>query len=286
MVTAGRLPDNRPMRHVACLGPLGKVGWNRGPMIGNAILATVQGRGSVWLGPPAMIKNATLFLLLAGCIGVPYAMSNSGLSDNFQNLLGGPSAGAAGTPSDRLAQQATQTAASVSQTAERIAEKSVALLAGAEAATAAMPSAQPVTLEEAIRFDVTKNWVLGHWPRVSTQLSKLDLEGYRVPLITGTHEGALAGSLTYYFNKDQQLQRIIFMGNTGDTRPLVNLVTSKYGFTRNLTDDPGLYLYQVKQRRNKAESELRMRAAGVVESASPYERFTVALWIERPKNLQ
>ena len=45
-----------------------------------------------------MIKNATLMMLLAGCIGIPYAMSNSGLGDDFQNLLNRPKQ--AGTPAD------------------------------------------------------------------------------------------------------------------------------------------------------------------------------------------
>ena len=230
-----------------------------------------------------MIKNTSLLILLAGCVGIPYAMSNSGLADQFQSLLKTSGAQTSGSPAERLAESAADTASSVSAAAERITQQSAALLAGAQATSPLPAAGRPVSLQEALRFDITKNWVLGQWPRVSTQLSHLELEGYRVPLVTGTNEGALAGSLTYYFNKQQKLQRIIFMGNTGDTRPLVDLVTGQFGLTRNLTDDPGLYLYQVKRRRNKAESELRMRAAGVVQSVNPYERFTVALWLERPQ---
>ncbi len=59
-----------------------------------------------------------------------------------------------------------------------------------------------------LRFDVTVEWVMQRWPRVSTGLPYLQLQGYRVPLVTGTKVADLAGSLTYYFNARQQVQRI------------------------------------------------------------------------------
>lgn len=71
-------------------------------------------------------------------------------------------------------------------------------------------------LAEVFRFDVTTDWILRHWPRVSTGLAQLQLQGYRVPLVTGTGEADLAGSLTYYFNARQKVQRITFCGTTGD----------------------------------------------------------------------
>ena len=64
------------------------------------------------------------------------------------------------------------------------------------------------SLAEVLRFDVTVAWVMQRWPRVSTGLPYLQLQGYRVPLVTGTTVADLAGSLTYYFNAQQQVQRI------------------------------------------------------------------------------
>ena len=66
------------------------------------------------------------------------------------------------------------------------------------------------------------------WPQVATGLGQLQLQGYRVPLVSGTTEGDVAGSLTYYFNAQQQLQRIAFQGNTGDPRNLIVLLRSRY----------------------------------------------------------
>ena len=136
-------------------------------------------------------------------------------------------------------------------------------------------------LEEVFRFDISTAWVLGHWPRVSAGLAELDTQGYRVPLVTGTSEADLP-ALTYYFNPKQQVERITFQGATGDTRRLVALLTSRFGFHRETTDDPSLFLYQVKDSR-EVISELKIRPTRIVRNDAPHSRFEVALRIQRPK---
>lgn len=136
-------------------------------------------------------------------------------------------------------------------------------------------------LAEVFRWDMTTSWILGRWPRVSAALADVELQGYRVPLVTGTATDDLAGSLTYYFNKRQRLQRITFFGTTGDSRRLVALLATKFSFVRELHDDPSLFLYRVRSGR-KVTSELRIKPAGVVRADAPYSRFDVALFIERP----
>ena len=44
------------------------------------------------------------------------------------------------------------------------------------------------SLAEVLRLDVTVEWVLQRWPRVTTGLPQLQLQGYRVPLVTGTKD--------------------------------------------------------------------------------------------------
>ena len=72
-------------------------------------------------------------------------------------------------------------------------------------------------LDEVLSFDRSVEWVMQRWPRVSTGLTYLQLQGYRVPLVTGTGLSDVAGSLTYYFNAGQQVQRITLRGI--DRRP-------------------------------------------------------------------
>ncbi len=137
----------------------------------------------------------------------------------------------------------------------------------------------PQTLEEVLRFDITPTWIVEHWPRVSTGLSELDLQGYRVALVTGTGDSDLAGSLTYYFNKKKEVERIIFHGASGDPRRLVALVTSRYELKQQKSDDPALTLFQ-RTWFGKSVSELRIRPAAVVRSDTPHARYEIELAIQ------
>lgn len=138
-------------------------------------------------------------------------------------------------------------------------------------------------LAEVLRFDVSPGWVVARWPRVSTGLAQLQLQGYRVPLVTGTARDDLAGALTYYFNPRQEMQRLTFHGTTGDARKLVHLVTTRYGLARRLTNDPGMFLYERQAANGEAKSFLWIRPAAVVKANDPLGRLEVALLLERPE---
>jgi hypothetical protein len=149
--------------------------------------------------------------------------------------------------------------------------------------TASRGDAPLVPIEQALRWELTPAWVMSTWPRVTTHLAELDLQGYRMPLVTGTTETDIAGSLTYYFDPQQRLSRITFNGTTGDARRLVTFLSQSHHFLRHLAaDDPGLYLYQVEQDK-RALSELKIRAAPIVKAGSPYGRFEVSLDMRRPE---
>jgi len=136
-------------------------------------------------------------------------------------------------------------------------------------------------LDEVLRFDVTVEWVMQRWPRVSTGLPHLRLQGYRVPLVTGTSLSDLAGSLTYYFNARQQVERITLRGATGDPRALLQLLVGRHHFTRRLTNDPGLILYEAVNADNKQVGKLSIRSSAVVKADQPYNRFEIDLVMDR-----
>ena len=138
-------------------------------------------------------------------------------------------------------------------------------------------------LEEVLRFAVTVEWVMHRWPRVSTGLPQVQLQGYRVPLVTGTTAADVAGSLTYYFNAQQQVQRITLRGATGDPGRLVTLLSGRHHFARRLTNDPGLVLYETVDSSNHPAGSLKIRSAGVVKASQPYSRFEVDLLLDRPE---
>ena len=134
-------------------------------------------------------------------------------------------------------------------------------------------------LSEFLRFDVTPNWISQRWARVSTVRVEQGLEGLRVPLVTGTNLDDLAGSLTYYFDKEQRVRRITFYGHTGDDRKLVSAVTQQFGMRKKQTLGAGLYLARWN---GKPTSVLRIEHAPVVRSDMPHGRLEVTLELNRP----
>jgi len=141
------------------------------------------------------------------------------------------------------------------------------------------------SLAEVFRFDVTTAWVMGRWPRVTTGLSQLDLQGYRVPLVTGTREHDLAGALTYYFNRGQRVEKITFRGTTGDARPLVATMAQRHGLLRQPHADPAVHLYRT-QPGQQTNGQLQIRPARIVRRDLPHARFEVELELNRATALR
>jgi hypothetical protein len=136
------------------------------------------------------------------------------------------------------------------------------------------------SLGEVLRFDITKEWIYRHWPRKSTGLADLGLYGVRVPLVTGTKMTDLAGSLTYYFNAQGQVQHIAFLGRTADTTQLVQFLASTYKL-QPAAAPAGEQLFQVLYS-GRPQSELRTWPEAVLWSTSPHDSFVVELALERP----
>lgn len=97
------------------------------------------------------------------------------------------------------------------------------------------------SIEQAFRFDLTPHWVAGRWSRVSTVLGDSEQLGMRVAWVSGTREGDIAGSLTYYFDRHHQLQRITFTGLTADPRRLLATVVTAFGLKSQPTTDAAHY---------------------------------------------
>ncbi|PQO40963.1 DUF6690 family protein [Blastopirellula marina] len=130
-----------------------------------------------------------------------------------------------------------------------------------------------------INFDATPRWIMDTWPHVSTTLADLNLEGMRVPLVSGSRVDDIAGSLTYYFDKDKQLQRITFHGTTGDERRLVTMLTQYYKFESEPTVAGSLYMVKWN---GSPVSVLRVEPAAVVNQNLPHTRLKIDLEINRP----
>jgi hypothetical protein len=134
-------------------------------------------------------------------------------------------------------------------------------------------------LREVLRFDVQPRWVLSRWSRVST-VREDQFTALRVPLVTGLELDDIAGSLTYYFDEQQTLQRIVFHGSTGDERKLVSLVEEAYKFNAEPSLRAGVY---VARWNGNPTSAMIIDMAPVVHAETPHERLRVHLEINRPR---
>ena len=134
--------------------------------------------------------------------------------------------------------------------------------------------------EEIFRFDISPTWVRRRWKRVSTNPGDQGLHGLRVALVTGTNSWDLHGSLTYFFDANQRLQRITFRGWTGDESRLTNLLTQRYGFKTQPTHWAGFYL---AQRRRQATGALLMQHPTVIYTENPVQQVALVMEINNPQ---
>jgi hypothetical protein len=131
-----------------------------------------------------------------------------------------------------------------------------------------------------LQFNVTKDWVYRSFDRKSTGPTDLGLFAVRVPLVSGTQAASLAGSLTYYFNTQDQVEHISFRGRTGDPSRLVRFLMQNYQF-QPLPSQPGEHIYRVADG-GGVRSELRTRPEPVVATAASRGAHSVELELARP----
>lgn len=160
--------------------------------------------------------------------------------------------------------------------------------ASSAAAAAPLPAGIGVTslvggpigdLREVLRFDISPDWVTAQFARVTTVLAETELEGLRVPVVTGIGPSDLAGSITYYFDYSGKLQRVMLHGFTGDASRVVETMTQHYGLRAEPTLDAGVYM-----RRWNAQPVhfLRLTRAPIVYSDALHHKFTVYLELNQP----
>jgi hypothetical protein len=134
-------------------------------------------------------------------------------------------------------------------------------------------------LRDVLRFDITPAWVPQRFSRVSTVLAERNMDGLRVALVTGTQPHDLAGTLSYYFDKEQQLRRINVHALTGDPSQLVGLMLQYY----HLEPQPSLggHLYTARWN-NRVTSLMQISPAPVMYATALNSRYVVFLELNQP----
>ncbi len=135
------------------------------------------------------------------------------------------------------------------------------------------------SLGEVLRFDITAAWITQRFPRVSTVLADTQLDGLRVPLVTGTAPSDIAGTLTYYFDRYKRLQRITLHGVTGDPTRFIKELQQVYQMQQEPSLGGGLYLLTWNGR---PTSILHVTPAAVIYADAPYSRYNMLIELNQP----
>jgi hypothetical protein len=133
-------------------------------------------------------------------------------------------------------------------------------------------------IEQALRFDLTPQWVATHWPHVTTIVGDAEELGMRVAWVSGTRPDDVAGSLTYYFDKHHQLVRITFTGLTAEPRRLLAAVVGPYGLKSQPTTNAAHYL---SGEANDPTSEVIVNHLPVLVSSEAAPRAEISLVLGR-----
>ena len=135
-----------------------------------------------------------------------------------------------------------------------------------------------VSLEQLLSFEITQDWITSQWSRITTRLAELDLQGWRVPLARGSDPTDLAGSITYYFDKQRVVQRIVLHGYMANPAELVQLATTRYRMQPVPNNLAELYTSSLD---GKTVGAFRIRYAPVIRADVASRRCQILLELNR-----
>jgi hypothetical protein len=223
------------------------------------------------------IRHVAAAGVVASVVGGPYLATETEVGRN----LTGSVRQLVGSPSDRTSSGTSQVANAHYATEQlwdaKLGERSLENLVGESPQS--LVGGPVADFRDVLRFDITPDWVTRRYARVTTVLSELQLEGFRVPLVTGTRPDDIAGTVTYYFRHDGRLQRVSLHGFTGDPSRVIELMTQHYGMQPRPTLDTGVYTVEWNGR---PTSVLKITRAPVMYADATHHRHTVFLELNQP----
>ena len=137
-------------------------------------------------------------------------------------------------------------------------------------------------LEFWFRFDITPEWVEQNWDFVTACVGPMNLQGYRVSLVTGSSPDDLTGVLTFYFDNHKQLQQIQFQGTTGHLGRLTAMLRQQFHMSQRIVNDPSLTIFETPASFRGPKNIMEARAPMVIKSDQLYHRYEIYLQLNRP----
>ncbi len=232
-------------------------------------------------------KPLTALMLLAGAAGGPYVL--------FETEAGKQAKSVAETVLNVSATNSNSESAIQNSAWQVATDGSVVPSSGNVAAASGLANPQtgatgpgqlagfsaPVShqLRDTLRFEISPQWITSQFNRVSMVLADVNLDGMRVPLVTGTQPTDLAGTLTYYFDRYQRLQRLSLHAGTGDPSRIVAELQQLYELKQEPALGGGLYLITWN---GQPTSVMHVAPAPVISGGENYSRYTIFLELNLP----
>lgn len=141
----------------------------------------------------------------------------------------------------------------------------------------------PVGFEQYFRFDITPEWVSSQWDFVTACIGPVYTQGYRVSLVTGTAEDDLTGVLTYYFDSDRKVHKIVFQGTTGNMERLTTTLNHRFHMGQRKVNDPSLIIYETPPSLFNQKNYMEARKPLILQTEQKYHRYEVYLTLNRPQ---
>jgi hypothetical protein len=138
-----------------------------------------------------------------------------------------------------------------------------------------------IDLREVLRFDIVPGWLPQRFSRVTTVTSNVQMDGLRVPLITGTQPKDIAGTLTYFFDASKALKRINMHGLTGDPTELANLMVQYYQLKPE--QSLGGQLFTARWN-NRVTSVMQISPAPIIYAGADHSKYIIFLELNQPSN--
>lgn len=134
------------------------------------------------------------------------------------------------------------------------------------------PGPATIDLRAWLRWDLPRGYLLWQHPHAAIVPTERNLLGYRIPFTTGLQPQDLTGTLTYYFDAKDQLQRMELSAASGNPWPMTQWLLPQFRLQPIASPDPNIRLAILKSR-DQTQSLLAVAIGKAPSASSSHELF-------------
>jgi hypothetical protein len=136
----------------------------------------------------------------------------------------------------------------------------------------ATPGPATIDLRAWLRWDLPRGYLLWQHPNAAIVPTERNLIGYRIPFTTGFQPQDLTGTLTYYYDAKEQLQRMELSAASGNPWPMTQWLLPQFHLQPIISLDPNVRLATLKSR-DKTQSLMAVATGKAPSGSPPHELF-------------